>query len=137
MPEIIYPEPRTYAEACVAKAIVEVEARVEKPKMRVAGVSIGGCVWAVGTDRKGAFRRQAHAHTHATDVRRGWVCVLSGRTERLVTPTGKATRLLIHEIAHVATLTGHDDAWRAMVARLGAPSEATRHVRRVQRRVKC
>lgn len=99
-----------------------------EPRNPVAGIAVGGCVEAIGTGREGAFRRSAHAHT--TGDWRGWICVRSRRPERLVTATGRPSRLLIHEVAHIATRTGHDARWRAMVARLGAPSEAQRTRRR-------
>lgn len=97
---------------------------------RVQGIAIGGCVDAVGTGRKGAMRRQGHAHTSAKAAMRGWVCIASGRMDRVLTPTGRATALLIHEVAHVLSMSGHDARWRRTVAALGAPAEAAGYVRR-------
>ena len=51
----------------------------------VAGISVGGCAEAIGTPRRGAFRRRAHAHNHPRDPRFGWICILSARAGRVVT----------------------------------------------------
>lgn len=110
---------------------------------RVVGIAIGGCVKAVGTARRGGMRDQAHAHTRESvhvnvdadgtegpeRVMRGWICVNSAHPERLLTASGAPSRLLIHEVAHIASGTGHDVRWRQMVGRLGAPSEAKRWLR--------
>ena len=95
--------------------------------MPVAGVSLGGCCEAIGTERRGAFRRKAHAHTAATDPHRDWICILSDKESRAVTATGRATALLIHEYAHIVTHSGHTAAWGKAVAALGAPNEAKRY----------
>jgi hypothetical protein len=93
-----------------------------------AGISLGGCVTAHGTDRVGAMRRSAHAHTGRSDYR-GWLCFKSTKPERLVTATGRPTMLFAHEWAHVAVLAGHTRSWRALMTRLGHPSEAKRYER--------
>lgn len=97
---------------------------------QVAGVSLGGCCDAIGTARKGAFRRKAHAHTSARDPHRDWICVLADKEERLVAPSGKPTALLVHEYAHILTHAGHTAAWRAAVTALGASNEAKQYLER-------
>lgn len=62
----------------------------------VAGVYVGGCV------QRGpgsSFRAMAHTHTKANDAYRGWICVRSAK--RVLTASGRPTRLLLHEAAHV------------------------------------
>ena len=91
----------------------------------VAGISVGGCAEAIGTPRRGAFRRRAHAHNHPRDPRFGWICILSARAGRVVTPTGRPSALLAHEYAHLlAPNSGHRQRWRAAVTALGHPAEA-------------
>lgn len=89
---------------------------------RVTGVSIYGCVDAHGTDRLGAMRRSAHAHTSPRSLTRGTFCIKGG--------TGRMThRLLAHEIAHLLVMAGHTKAWRECVTALGHPAEAKRYAR--------
>lgn len=95
---------------------------------RPAGISMGGCVRAFGTDRVGAMRRSAHAHTGRDDFR-GWLCFKSTKPERLTTAVGRPTRLFAHEWAHIAVWDGHGRRWRALMARLGHPAEAKRYER--------
>jgi len=91
----------------------------------VAGISVGGCAEAIGTPRRGAFRRRAHAHNHPRDSRFGWICILSARAGRVVTPTGRPSARLAHEYAHLlAPNSGHGERWRAAVTALGHPAEA-------------
>lgn len=126
-PAIVYLKDLSGDRSDLLDAVVEaLDAKAARlgAKHRVAGIATGGCIEAVGTGRMGSFRRQAHAHTNAGDIFRDWICVLARRPERLLTATGRPTRLLIHEVAHIATQTGHDHRWRFMVGRLGAPSEA-------------
>ena len=101
---------------------------------RLAGISVGGCARAIGTARPGAFRRQAHAHVSPRDPLRGWICLLSGKAGRLVTPTGRPTTLLVHEYAHLVSSDGHGPRWQRAVALLGAPAEAKRVARRAESR---
>ena len=91
----------------------------------VAGISVGGCADAIGTPRRGAFRRRAHAHNHRRDPCFGWICILSTSPARVVTPTGRPSALLAHEYAHLlAPNSGHGERWRAAVTALGHPAEA-------------
>lgn len=91
----------------------------------IAGISVGGCAEAIGTPRRGAFRRRAHAHNHPRDPLFGWICILSTRAGRVVTPTGRPTGLLAHEYAHLlAPNSGHGGRWRAAVTALGHPAQA-------------
>lgn len=65
------------------------------------------------------------AHNHPRDPRFGWICILSARAGRVVTPTGRPSALLAHEYAHLlAPNSGHGERWRAAVTALGHPAEA-------------
>ncbi|MBE7518330.1 MAG: hypothetical protein HS107_03705 [Thermoflexaceae bacterium] len=91
----------------------------------VAGISVGGCAESIGTPRRGAFRRRAHAHNHPRDPLFGWICILSTSAGRLLTPTGRPSALLAHEYAHLlAPNSGHGERWRTVVTTLGHPAEA-------------
>ena len=94
---------------------------------RVAGVSLGGCCTAFGTERVGAMRNPAHAHTSAKSEWRGWICFKSAKPERVRTATGRPTTLLIHEVGHIVTWAGHTVKWIAAVKALGAPAEAKKY----------
>lgn len=95
------------------------------------GISLGGCVEAVGTKRAGAFRRRAHCHPHGRNAGPfdGWICVLSPNIRRLVTPTGRPTALFAHEYAHLLASDGHGPRWQKAVAAIGHPNEAARLVK--------
>jgi hypothetical protein len=93
----------------------------------VAGISVGGCVEAIGTPRQGAFRARAHAHNHRRDPLFGWICFLGAKPGRLVTPSGRPSALLAHEYAHLlAPGSGHGERWRRAVTAIGYPAQARR-----------
>lgn len=67
----------------------------------VAGVFAGGCIErGVGS----SFRAMAHTHRPDDGLVAGWICVRSPR--RLLTPAGRPSRLLRHEVAHVLAGAG-------------------------------
>jgi hypothetical protein len=99
-------------------------------------VSLGGCAVAHGTDRVGAMRRSAHAHTSKNDALRGWLCFKSNKPEVLTTPAGLPSRLLAHEWAHVAVMAGHTKKWRALMTLLGHKRDADKYLARVEARAK-
>ena len=116
-------DPDTYRAAIAALATKATAAGIRA--VPVAGISVGGCADAIGTPRRGAFRRRAHAHNHPRDPRFGWICILSTRAGRVVTPTGRPSALLAHEYSHLlAPNSGHGERWRAAVTALGHPAEA-------------
>lgn len=53
-------DPDVYRAAVAALAMRAVAAGFRD--VPVAGISVGGCAEAIGTPRRGAFRRRAHAH---------------------------------------------------------------------------
>lgn len=90
-------------------------------------VFVGGCIErGIGS----SFRRKAHAHNHATDPNFGWVCVRS--TRRVIQDSGKPTRLMWHEYAHILVPNqGHTKKWKAKMHELNqpVPSYYTRKLR--------
>jgi hypothetical protein len=96
---------------------------VSFPEFEPYGVQVfvGGCA------KRGdgsSFRAQAHAHndnkTRAQQQFFGWICVRSQK--RLRTASGKPSRTMMHELAHILTPNhGHDDAWRKKMVELGQP----------------
>lgn len=118
-------DPPVYQEALAI--LVERAAAAGLGAVPVAGVSVGGCAEAMGTSRQGAFRRRAHAHNDRRDRYFGWLCFLSAKPGRLVTPSGRPTALLSHEYAHLlAPGSGHGERWRRAVTALGYPAQARR-----------
>lgn len=115
--------PGVYRAAVAALAMRAVAAGFRD--VSVAGISLGGCAEAIGTTRRGAFRRRAHAHNHPRDPLFGWICILSTRAGRLLTPTGRPSALFAHEYAHLlAPNSGHGERWRIAVTALGHPAQA-------------
>jgi hypothetical protein len=57
-----------------------------------------------------------HAHNCPFCPKYGWICV---RQKTLI----KDTQLLRHELAHLLTGQGHNEAWRKMVIKLGGHLE--------------
>lgn len=104
----------------------------------VEGIFIGGCVArGVGS----SFCARAHAHNNKQsknyfDVNEGWICVRSiarlGQYHAVAQDDGltlivvdKASRVLMHEYAHILTPNhGHDDTWRKVMQKLGQPIPA-------------
>lgn len=129
MAEVLYDEINLYGpvrDALNALSLRADDARLYPlPIDAVRGVSVGGCVEAIGTDRQGAFRRSAHAHNRLGDPWLDWVCFRSAK--RVLTPSGKATDMLIHEVAHLIRKGSHGPGWKKAVIALGAPAEAKRY----------
>lgn len=117
--------PETYAE--VLATFIARAASAGFRTTPVAGISLGGCVEAIDTPRRGAFRRRAHAHNNRRDPHFGWLCFLSTKPRRLITPAGRPTALLAHEFAHLlAPGSGHGERWQRAVSALGYPAQARR-----------
>lgn len=109
----------------VALAHGACDTEVKKPrttrfKVPLTGVHIGPtCV--DGTEFGHAVvdgKRQevaAHAHTEGSKRDLGMICAKT---------LSELRELLVHEMAHLVTRTGHDDPWRRSVHRLGGKVEA-------------
>jgi len=78
----------------------------------VKGIFVGGCV-----ERGEGSRFRAKAHSHIKGHYKGWICFLSER--RL-----DSNELMLHEVAHVISESGHDDKWRETVLRIGGTLDA-------------
>lgn len=79
---------------------------------QVMGVFVEGCV-----DRGDGSRFRHQAHSHTSGHNKGWICVLSWR--RLYNQDGKASALMLHELAHILSGDGHTDKWRKQLRELG------------------
>lgn len=90
----------------------------------VKGIAIGNCVRGDSWDDRHDARElgsghREHAHAHYCDDDdevRGWICI------RYPEGLGRKHRVsgtLMHELAHLISGHGHDDAWRRAMARLG------------------
>jgi hypothetical protein len=88
------------------------------------GIFVGGCV-----DERGAWRlwedARSHAHNGHDDPWRGWVCILDPKD--VLTPTGKMTSTLAHEVAHLMCKDHfHSRAWKREITKMGYGSEIAR-----------
>ena len=93
------------------------------PEMSVIwGIYVGdGCV--TGADPLDWKAIDAHAHSNTDDEWRGWICISDARA--VVTPTGKPSHTVIHELSHLINIGGgHGKKWAETVIRLGAAVEA-------------
>ena len=88
------------------------------------GVMVGSCIdervaWGIWVDAG------AHAHNEKGSDWEGWICVM--RPEDVLTPTGKPSKMLLHEYAHLLVPNeGHSRKWKREVTKLGAGSEIAR-----------
>jgi hypothetical protein len=80
-----------------------------------------GCV--TGDDPLEWREVDAHAHSLKDDEWNGWICIADPRL--VVTPTGRPTHTMIHEVAHlILQNTSHGKKWSDTVVRLGGAKEA-------------
>lgn len=98
--------------------------RSGRGKPVVRGIAVGYCVaepdhkWTGHHDARelGAGATE-HAHSHYSDPEHeGWICV---KTIADLGRDGRVSGTLMHELAHLTSGHGHDDAWRRSMARLG------------------
>lgn len=94
---------------------------LDDPDGVLRGVFVGGCV-----DERGAWRVweecRSHAHYAKDDAWKGWVCVY--RPSDVLTPTGRMTATLAHELSHLLADTHlHDRAWKKRLTEMGFASE--------------
>jgi hypothetical protein len=87
-----------------------------RPK-ELRGIFVGGCMLRGDGSR---MRAQAHAHTHDWNgiPCRGWICV-GGALNKRGGPKLQNAVLMIHELAHLVSLSGHTDKWRKALTQLG------------------
>lgn len=88
------------------------------------GIFVGGCV-----DERGAWRlweeSRSHAHNAKDDPWKGWVCILHPKD--VLTPTGKMTSTLAHEVAHLMCPNHlHSPRWKREITKMGYGSEIAR-----------
>ncbi len=100
------------------------ELGIDDPDHLIRGIYIGGCVETLNTEI--TFEKDwAHAHNQDSDVWHGWVCVY--RPEDVFTPSGKMSRILAHEIAHLLCPNdGHSRNWKRTITKMGYESEIKR-----------
>ena len=92
----------------------------------VWGVSAGSCIAGEQWYDK---RYHIEGHAHYVGPWRGWICLPD--TDRIVTPPGRPTLLVLHEVAHLmAGNKGHGADWREALIGLGGKAEANRYLRR-------
>lgn len=85
----------------------------------VKGVFVGGCI--AGDWRKSSIAR-AHAHNYHEGPYFGFICVRSA--ENLLTPDGKLSNLMLHEIAHILVPNRqHSAGWRRKLWEIGGELE--------------
>lgn len=81
------------------------------------GTFVKGCV--VRGDGS-SFRAKAHAHIDPKNKYFGWICVRSPKRVFMKDKFPiKPSLLMIHELAHILSKSGHTDKWRKKVKELG------------------
>ena len=96
----------------------------------VWGVYVGGCIEGANVSWRLFNEMYGHAHNDSKDEWFGWICILDPK--HVLTRTGRPTRTLLHEIAHLLVPNqGHTNKWRKVVTELGAGSEAKRALPRL------
>jgi hypothetical protein len=91
---------------------------------QVKGIYVGGCI---DRGEGSCFRASAHAHCFPGNLNFGWICIRS--RHKIYNSKGEFSRLLIHEIAHIVSRSGHNDKWRETVHSLGGAITA-RYIKR-------
>jgi hypothetical protein len=96
---------------------------------RVRGLCVGQCVDGSPL----APDVYAHAHQYPKDSNRGWICIRSPR-EVLKRGSRELSATVMHELAHLVAIAGHDDDWRKTMRELGQPIPAAYRKRNKTRR---
>lgn len=90
----------------------------------IRGIYVGACVhervsWSVWDQTR------SHAHNHRKNEWFGWVCILDPKD--VLTPTGKMTATLAHEICHLLVPDVlHTATWKRRLTEMGFGSEIER-----------
>jgi hypothetical protein len=90
----------------------------------VRNISIGRCVnhdewWQEPGGGPHCYREAAHAHVAGCD-HPGWICVRNPN-DVLRKASRQVSALLMHELAHLISQSGHTDKWRRAMTELGQP----------------
>ena len=100
-----------------------------RPELNIIwGIYVGeGCV--AGYDPLSWREIEAHAHSLVDDEWYGWICVANPRA--VVTPKGKPTHTVLHELAHLILKNrSHNKKWADTVIQLGARAEANKYYKK-------
>ena len=97
---------------------------IDDPDGVIRGIYVGSCV-----DERNAWGIwngvRSHAHNHTGYPWVGWACFLN--PDDVLTPSGKITATLAHEIAHLMVIDElHTRRWKRAVSELGFASEIAR-----------
>lgn len=85
------------------------------------GTFVKGCV---ERGDGSSFRAKAHAHCDKDDPYFGWICVRSPKRVFMKDKFPlKPSMLMIHELAHILSVSGHNDKWRKTIKELGGRVE--------------
>jgi|ERR1035438_2599028 hypothetical protein len=97
---------------------------IDDPDGVIRAIYVGACIhekdsWSVW---EGA---SSHAHNHTQNEFYGWICILDPKD--VLTPTGKMTAALAHEIAHLLCPNSlHGRKWKREITKMGYASEIVR-----------
>ena len=94
--------------------VIEIKEFEKYKEQGYKGTFVGGCV---ERGDGSSFRAKAHAHIDKRDIFQGWICVRS--MKRVFMKDGRPSKLMIHELAHILTRSGHDGKWALKVRELG------------------
>jgi hypothetical protein len=102
----------------------------------VKNICVGRCVnhddWQDTDDGVHCYREQAHAHVKGCD-HPGWICVRNPR-HVLSGSSRHVSGLLLHELAHLISQSGHNETWRQTMRGLGQtiPKQYQRRARDIR-----
>jgi len=97
---------------------------IDDPDGVIRGIYIGSCVhernsWSIWEGANG------HAHNFTVNEWFGWICILNPKD--VLTPSGKMSSTLAHEIAHLLCPNqGHTRKWKVAITKMGYPQEVAR-----------
>lgn len=97
---------------------------IDDPDGVIRGIYVGSCIHERNSLRiwEGSG---SHAHNFSKTEFYGWICILDPKD--IITPAGKMTSRLAHEVAHLLNPDQHHTRnWKRTITKMGYPLEVAR-----------